>query len=106
MELVKVPTPVPVVALNVEEPALVPHTIPLAVTAAPPSELITPPLDAELVVIALIAVVEVIPGIANCPAKPIIFTKLVPLYNCISPLVPQSEQNKIKPATGELIAVF
>ena len=50
-----------------EEPALVPHTIPLAVTAAPPSELITPPLDAELVVIALIEVVEVIPHNAGPP---------------------------------------
>ena len=53
MELVNVPTPVPsvvFVASAVVGPVLVPHTIPLAVTAAPPSELITPPLVAVLVV--------------------------------------------------------
>ena len=109
MELVKVPTPVPFVvfvASAIVGAVVVPQTIPLEVTAAPPSELMTPPLLAELVVIALIAVVEVIVGIANCAVAPIIFTKLVPLYNCISPFVPQSEQNKIRPATGLAIAVF
>ena len=51
MELVKVPVPVPVVTLNVEDPALVPQTKPLAVILAPPSDVISPPLIAELVVI-------------------------------------------------------
>lgn len=47
MELVKVPTPVPsvvLVASAIVGPVVVPHTIPLAVTAAPPSEFITPRL--------------------------------------------------------------
>jgi hypothetical protein len=65
-----------------------------------------PPVVNELEVIAVAAEVALRLGRANCAFAPTIFTKLVPLYNCISPLVPQSEQNKISPATGELIAVF
>ena len=38
--------PVPVVALKVDEPVVVPQTKPLDVTLAPPSDVIVPPLVA------------------------------------------------------------
>lgn len=46
--LTNVPVPDPVVTLNVDEPELVPQTIPLAETAAPPSVVIVPPLVADV----------------------------------------------------------
>jgi hypothetical protein len=53
----KAPIPVPVVALNVVEPGLVPQTKPLEVTGSPPSEVIVPPDAAVVPVIAVTAVV-------------------------------------------------
>jgi len=38
--------PVPLVALKVDEPVVVPQTTPLDVTVAPPSTVIVPPLVA------------------------------------------------------------
>ena len=53
----KAPIPAPVVELYVDEPGLVPQTIPLEVTGSPPSELTVPPLEAVVPVIAVTAVV-------------------------------------------------
>ena len=53
----KAPVPVPVVALNVVEPGLVPQTKPLEVTGSPPSEVTVPPDVAVVPVIAVTAVV-------------------------------------------------
>ena len=53
----KAPIPDPVVALNVDEPGLVPQTTPLEVTGSPPSDVTVPPLVAVVPVIAVTAVV-------------------------------------------------
>ena len=55
------PVPVPVVTLNVDAPALVPYTTPRAVTSAPPSAVIVPPVVAVEDVIAVAdAVAEIV----------------------------------------------
>jgi hypothetical protein len=39
-------------------------------------------------------------------AEPSIFVQYDPLYTCISPVEPQSVHQRVKPATGETMAVF
>lgn len=58
---------------------LVFQTTPRAVTKAPPSASITPPLVKALEVIEVAEAVEVTDGKANCAFAPTMFTKFVPL---------------------------
>ena len=85
---------------------LVFQTTPRAVTKAPPSDPMDPPVVNELEVIAVAAEVALRVGKANCAAAPTIFTKLVPLYTCNSPFAPQSVHHRIRPASGETMADF
>ena len=58
--------PVPEVTLNVDDNELVPQTKPLDVTAAPPSDVIVPPIVAvEDVMDVADAVAEIVGAMAN-----------------------------------------
>ena len=61
--IVYVPVPVPEVTLNVDDSVVVPYTIPLEVTAAPPSVVIVPPLVAVDEVIDVADAVAVMVGV-------------------------------------------
>jgi hypothetical protein len=49
--VVNVPAPEPVVIVNVDDPAVVPYTIPLALTCVIPSSVTFPPTTADIVLI-------------------------------------------------------
>ena len=82
IELEKFPIPVPSVVFVENDTVgfgLVFQTTPRAVTKAPPSDSIDPPLVNALEVIAVAGEVKLTVGKANCAGPPTIFTKAVPL---------------------------
>jgi hypothetical protein len=89
MLLLKLPVPVPLLVLVLNEISgfcAVPHTTPRAVTLAPPSELMSPPLLAPLVVTPLTTVVVRVGGAGAVVVKDIWLPYAVPAELVAYPL--------------------
>ena len=93
MLLVKEPIPDPLVVFVLNEITglgLVPHTMPLVVTIAPPSDVTLPPLFAEVVVMDVAAVVVANTG-NKFPLRPLNAGKLI----CANPSKESRRKNNM-----------